>query len=171
MRQVRWTVMIAAAVMLTAVADGRETVLHRVGGKFGWTYNAVNYTEWSLNETPRFYVGDWLQFAYDKHRYNVLEVNQTGYEQCRDQGFIKNITRGGGKDVFNLTEAKTYYFLSGGGYCYQGMKLFVDVVDYSRLAPAPTPGNSPPRNIDTVITYLVISLLFAVITHLPWALV
>lgn len=101
----------------------------------------------------------------------MLEVNKTSYEQCRDQGFIKNITKGG-KDVFNLTEAKSYYFLSGGGYCYQGMKLSVDVVDYSGSAPAPTPGNSsPPGNIDTVITYLVLSLLLAVIAPLPWALV
>lgn len=100
----------------------------------------------------------------------MLEVNNTSYEQCRDEGFMKNITKGG-KDVFNLTEAKTYYFLSGGGYCYQGMKLSVDVVDYSRLAPAPTPANSPPRNIDTLITYFVLSLLLAVIAPLPWPLV
>lgn len=61
MRQVRWTVIIAAAVMLTTAVNCREPVLHRVGGKFGWTYNNVNYTQWSLEETPPFYVGDWLR--------------------------------------------------------------------------------------------------------------
>ncbi|XP_063936221.1 early nodulin-like protein 20 [Daucus carota subsp. sativus] len=110
-------------------------------------------------------------FAYDKHQYNVLEVNQTSYEKCNDQGFIKNITKGG-KDVFNLTEAKTYYFLSGGGYCYQGMKLSVEVLDYSRLASAPTPPNSsPPRSFGTVITCIILSILLAFIAPLPWAVV
>lgn len=61
MTQVRWTVIIAAAVMLTTVVDGRDPVLHRVGGKFGWRPNNVNYTQWSRQETPPFYVGDWLR--------------------------------------------------------------------------------------------------------------
>lgn len=71
----------------------------------------------------------WLDFGFDKRKYNVLEVNQTSYQQCNDKGFIKNITRGG-RDVYNLTEAKLFYFLSSGGYCFHGMKLAVDVVEF-----------------------------------------
>lgn len=74
-------------------------------------------------------------FGFDKRVYNVLEVNKTSYEQCNDKGFIKNITRGG-RDVYNLTVAKHFYFLSGGGFCFQGMKLEVNAVDF---VPAPEP--------------------------------
>lgn len=65
-------------------------------------------------------------FGFDKQLYNVLEVNKTSYESCIDKDYIYNVTRGG-RDVFNLTEAKTYYFLSGRGYCYKGMKVAVFV--------------------------------------------
>lgn len=77
----------------------------------------------------------FLDFGFDKHIYNVLEVNQTGYQQCNDKGFVKNITKGG-RDVFNLTEAKQFYFLSSGGYCFHGMKLAVNVVEFM---PSPEP--------------------------------
>lgn len=78
-------------------------------------------------------------FRFDKHYYNVLEVNETSYQLCNDQNFITNITRGG-RDVFNLTQARPYYFLSGGGYCFQGMKLAVNVEVYvpAPLAPPPS---------------------------------
>lgn len=64
----------------------------------------------------------------------MLEVNQTSYQQCNDKGFIKNITRGG-RDVYNLTEAKQFYFLSSGGYCFHGMKLAIDVVEFVPSSP------------------------------------
>lgn len=78
-------------------------------------------------------------FRFDKHYYNVLEVNETSYQLCNDQNFITNITRGG-RDVFNLTQARPYYFLSSGGYCFQGMKLAVNVEVYvpAPLAPPPS---------------------------------
>jgi hypothetical protein len=63
-----------------------------------------------------------------------LEVNKTSYENCIDKDFIKNITQGG-RDVFNLTNAKPYYFLSGRGHCSKGMKVAVYVHDYA--APPP----------------------------------
>ena len=78
-------------------------------------------------------------FGYDKHYFNVLEVNKTGYENCIDTRFIKNITRGGGRDVFQLTEDKTYYFISGGGFCWQGLKVAIDVTEHVAPAPEPTP--------------------------------
>ncbi|KAJ1381555.1 Phytocyanin domain [Sesbania bispinosa] len=76
-------------------------------------------------------------FGYDRHIYSVLEVNKTSYENCIDTGFIKNITRGGGRDVFQLTKAKTYYFLSGGGFCWQGMKVAIHVTEAEVAAPVP----------------------------------
>ncbi|KAM7516748.1 hypothetical protein LguiA_006331 [Lonicera macranthoides] len=128
-----WLMMVMP-VMLT-LAAGREPHLHKVGGTKGWTQN-VNYTEWSLHE--RFYVGDWLYFVFDKHSYTVLEVNKTNYEMCRELNFIKNITKGG-RDVFNLTDARPFYFISGGGYCYHGMKLAINVTDF---VPAPAPSQA-----------------------------
>ncbi|KAK3218106.1 hypothetical protein Dsin_012076 [Dipteronia sinensis] len=82
-----------------------SATLHRVGGKLGWNPN-INYTEWAASE--RFYIKDWLIFYFDKNMYNVLEVNKTNYENCRDQEFMTNISRGGGRDVFELKEAKAY---------------------------------------------------------------
>ena len=65
-------------------------------------------------------------------------MNKTSYENCIDTDFIKNVTRGG-RDVIQLTESKTYYFISGGGYCYNGMKVAVFVEDVLAPAPAPAP--------------------------------
>ncbi|XP_057984286.1 early nodulin-like protein 19 [Malania oleifera] len=132
----KMAVVAAAAALLCA--ECREPVLHKVGGQQGWK-TGVNYTNWSKSET--FYVGDWLYFIFDKNQYNVLEVNETSYEQCIDQNFITNVTKGG-KDVFNLTEARPYYFLSGRGFCFSGVKLAVPV----RVPPPPSPPPAPAKS-------------------------
>ncbi|KAA3464390.1 lamin-like protein [Gossypium australe] len=132
---VKFDLMLMAILMVSM--ESSMAALHRVGGKLGWNPN-VNYSEWSDHE--RFYVGDWLLFNFDKRYFNVLEVNETSYDNCNDQGFIKNITRGG-RDVVELTRVRPYYFLSSGGYCYHGMKVAVSV---EMLPPAPEP--APVKN-------------------------
>jgi hypothetical protein len=99
-------------------------------------------------------------------------VNKTGYEGCHDVGFIKNITRGG-RDVFQVNEAETYYFINGGGSCFGGMKVAVNV---ENPQPAPSPSQltgvksikngSPSRFGGHVVT------LMAVLTNvlLAWAI-
>ncbi|KAK4477594.1 hypothetical protein RD792_016830 [Penstemon davidsonii] len=129
-------VLAAAAAMLTCAVGDRI----RVGDKDGWAQN-VNYTEWAANH--RFYVGDWLYFIFDKRYYTVLEVNKSSYINCNDKDFIYNITRGG-RDVYNLTEARPYYFLSSGGYCWHGMKLAINV-EQQPIHP-PNPSQSPHKN-------------------------
>ncbi|KAI5323473.1 hypothetical protein L3X38_032545 [Prunus dulcis] len=127
---------VAMVIMLRAEMGNASGKMHYVGGsKTSWGPSNVNLTEWSSHET--FYVGDWLYFGYDKYQYNVLEVNETSYEKCIDKDFIKNITGGAGRDVFNLTQTKTYYFLSSGGYCFQGLKVAVNVLRPMPPAPAP----------------------------------
>ncbi|XP_050214027.1 early nodulin-like protein 20 [Mercurialis annua] len=126
-----WVVML----MLLNNADCGKPVLHKVGGgKYTWRPN-TNFTEWATHQ--QFYVGDWLYFGFNKSVYNVLEVNKTSYDKCVDKDFITNITRGG-RDVFNLTNAKPYYFLSGRGYCAKGMKLAVNV-QFAPPDPVPLP--------------------------------
>ncbi|XP_020222770.1 lamin-like protein [Cajanus cajan] len=116
-------------------------VLHKVGGSRGWIDHDVNYTEWSSQQ--HVYVGDWLLFMFDKRYFNVLEVNKTSYEKCEERDFMKNVTRGG-RDVVQLTEAKTYYFLSAGGYCFHGMKVAVNVQQHQQPAePSPAPAPAP----------------------------
>ncbi|KAF3454051.1 hypothetical protein FNV43_RR04498 [Rhamnella rubrinervis] len=126
----RLLVYTAASIMIAMKllsAECRDPVLHRVGGgRFTWNPD-INFTEWSSHE--HFYVGDWLYFGFDKKMYNVLEVNKTSYEKCIEREFIMNITKGG-RDVFNLTEPKTYYFLDGRGHCFKGMKVAVPVEQY-----------------------------------------
>ncbi|CAN0924341.1 Lamin-like protein [Linum grandiflorum] len=132
-------------MMMMLVLIGRsEGSLHKVGSRKGWIPN-FNYTPWSSHH--RFYLGDWLLFVFDKHYYNVLEVNKTSYEVCQDQGFINNVTRGG-RDVVQLTEARPYYFLSGGGYCWGGMKVQVNVTG-DRPSPAPAPVTSSDLHSNT----------------------
>ncbi|KHN48793.1 Lamin-like protein [Glycine soja] len=129
-RGARMMVVASAVAMgwLSVVAMG-SPVLHKVGGSKGWINQDVNYTEWSAQE--HIYVGDWLIFKFDKRYFNVLEVNKTSYENCIDRDFIKNITRGG-RDVVQMTEARTYYYLSGGGYCFHGMRVAVQHSQWRR---------------------------------------
>ncbi|XP_021713521.1 lamin-like protein [Chenopodium quinoa] len=121
--------------------EGRSPVLHEVGGgRFGWRLN-VNFSNWAANQ--HFYVGDWLYFGFDKRIISVLEVNQTNYKNCIEKDYITNITRGG-RDVFNLTVARPYYFISGRGYCLRGIKLAINVQD------APLHPTLPPMSSDSL---------------------
>lgn len=84
----------------------------------------------------------YVVFNFDKRYFSVLEVNETSYEKCISEGFLKNWTRGG-RDVAQMTELRTYYFLSGGGYCFGGMKVAVRVEQpRDGAAPAPSPTSS-----------------------------
>jgi hypothetical protein len=103
-------------------------------------------------------------FVFDKHSYNVLEVNETNYENCNDQGFIKNITRGG-RDVVQLTEARPYYFLSSGGYCWNGMKVAINVEDF---APTPAPASSTENGSPSNIVSRQMIILIAFCAALAW---
>ncbi|CBI22266.3 hypothetical protein AAG906_019794 [Vitis piasezkii] len=146
-----WWLMAAAAAMV----GGCEANLIKVGGKQGWGPN-VNYTEWAKNK--HFYVGDWLYFIFDKHYFTVFEVNETNYERCSEQEFITNITKGG-RDVFNLTHPRPYYFLSSGGYCWHGMKLAINVTHMPAPAPSPSKSNAPPSASSPTPIILSIALL------------
>ncbi|KAJ9178449.1 hypothetical protein P3X46_010329 [Hevea brasiliensis] len=139
-KELLWLMMV---IVIFAGAKCRQPVLHRVGGgKYAWKPN-INFTDWASHE--QFYVGDWLYFGFNISCYNVLEVNKTSYDRCIDKNFIKNVTKGG-RDVFNLTEAKPYYFINSGDYCFKGMKLALCVEN----AP-PDPTYSLLRNSSTKI--------------------
>ncbi|KAL6276753.1 hypothetical protein ACE6H2_020354 [Prunus campanulata] len=151
--------------------DCRQPVLHKVGGgRFTWAPN-INFTEWSSQEN--FYVGDWLcnflcpinpDFGFDKYIYNVLEVNKTSYDNCIDKDFIYNVTKGG-RDVYNLTEANTYFFLSGRGYCFEGMKVSVQVRE---VPPEPLLLNHGFRSYVYIHAILLATLATACACILPF---
>ncbi|OMO91479.1 Plastocyanin-like protein [Corchorus olitorius] len=125
------------------MVHGRDPVLHDVGGgRQNWK-PGVNFSDWSTHQ--HFYIGDWLYFGFDKNLYSVLEVNKSNQESCNEADFITNITKGG-RDVFELKEARPYYFISGRGFCFQGMKLSVNVENTPPALP-PSPGGSsfPPK--------------------------
>ncbi|KAF3648694.1 hypothetical protein BC332_05992 [Capsicum chinense] len=138
--------------------------LVKVGDKHGWDQN-VNYTDWAAHY--HLYVGDWLNFVFDKHYYSVLEVNQTNYEQCIDSDFITNITRGG-RDVFQLTQARPYYFISSGGYCFHGMKLAINVEEPLPASPAPSSSDKSNASPPQIGKHLVAPVL--AISTLVWML-
>ncbi|XP_073279424.1 early nodulin-like protein 17 isoform X2 [Primulina huaijiensis] len=141
-----------AAVMLPEVAAVRFIV----GGNMGWSPN-VNYAAWV--DAKNFYNGDWLCMLSSfflifrstvscfkiwrvGNQMNVLEVNRTEYESCNSDNFLHNWTTGTGRDVVPLNVTRTYYFISGKGFCFSGMKLAVNVED----PPAPSPSKSTGSN-------------------------
>ena len=69
---------------------------------------------------------------------NILEVNKTDYEACNSDHPLVNWTRGAGRDVVPLNVTRPYYFISGKGFCYGGMKLAIHVEN-----PPPPPSASP----------------------------
>ncbi|CAK9162959.1 unnamed protein product [Ilex paraguariensis] len=125
-----------------------EGLMRREGGVLVALVVMVGMLTCAVCKAPELHkVGGKEDFGFDKRYYNVLEVNKTNYEQCNDHDFITNITRGG-RDVFNLTEAKPYYFISSGGYCFHGMKLTVEAEDF-----VPSPEPSPAKILSTANAY------------------
>lgn len=76
----------------------------------------------------------FADFVYDRNQANVLEVNKTDYETCNSDHPLQNWTRGAGRDVVPLNVTKTYYIISGKGFCFSGMKIAVHV---EKLPPPP----------------------------------
>ncbi|XP_043723537.1 lamin-like protein [Telopea speciosissima] len=132
----RAVLMLTVAVLLVMIS-GVSSTRFIVGGNMGWTTN-VNYTVWAKGK--HFYLQDWLFFVYDRNQMNVLEVNKTGYDQCIEDHPIHNWTTGAGRDVVPLNVTKRYYFISGKGFCYGGMKISVLVEN------APPPPSASPLN-------------------------
>ncbi|KAL5073621.1 hypothetical protein RYX36_012605 [Vicia faba] len=139
--------------------EGREPALHRVGGgRYTWQPK-VNFTNWTSYE--HFYQGDWLYFGFDKTIHSVLEVNKTNYENCIETDFIDNITRGG-RDVVQLSEMRMYYFICGRGFCFNGMKVEINVEPDLPLSPTIFNKASSARKMNAIVM-----LLFSVI-GLAW---
>ncbi|KAJ9147573.1 hypothetical protein P3X46_029719 [Hevea brasiliensis] len=124
-----------AVVLLVVVVPEVSATRWIVGANMGWTTN-VNYTIWAKDK--HFYNGDWLFFVYDRNQMNVLEVNKTDYESCNSDHPLQNWTRGAGRDVVPLNVTRNYYFISGKGFCFGGMKLAVHVEN-----PPPPPTAAP----------------------------
>ncbi|XP_059643643.1 early nodulin-like protein 17 [Cornus florida] len=144
----------AAMLMIPQVSSTRFIV----GANMGWTSN-VNYTIWARDK--HFYLGDWLFFVYDRNQMNVLEVNKTNYETCNSEHPLHNWTTGAGRDVVPLNVTRHYYFISGNGFCYGGMKLAVLVEE---LPPPPTalPEKSGASRSTTFRGQIVIPAVFAI---------
>ncbi|MFQ6633193.1 hypothetical protein Gotur_011437 [Gossypium turneri] len=58
---------------------------------------------------------------------NVAEVSKADYESCNADHPLHNWTTGAGKDVVPLNVTRNYYFISGRGFRYGGMKVAVRV--------------------------------------------
>ncbi|KAM7278873.1 hypothetical protein ACFE04_006007 [Oxalis oulophora] len=144
----------AAVMMMMMVVEEVNATRFTVGSNMGWTTN-VNYTVWAQDK--HFYNGDWLlglagmseswnlsllpQWTISMNQMNVLEVNKTDYESCNSDHPLHNWTTGAGRDVVPLNVTRHYYFVSGKGFCYGGMKLAVLVKN-----PPPPPSASPVKS-------------------------
>lgn len=85
-------------------------------------------------------------------------MNKTNYETCNSEHPLHNWTTGAGRDVVPLNVTRDYYFISGKGFCYGGMKLGISVEN-----PPPPPSSSPvnatnnsPRNTYTCTGQIVL---------------
>jgi len=112
---------------------------HVVGSDLGWNPD-VNYTIWVNKQT--FVLFDWISFRYQKEQHNVVQVNQSGYDNCTTDNAIGNWSSG--KDFLFLNESKRYYYIDGRGGCYGGMKITFLVQN-----PAPPPHHSLAENATT----------------------
>lgn len=97
-------------------------------------------------------------FGFDRKLHNILQVNKSSYEKCIATDFIFNITRGG-RDVFQLLQPKTYYFICGKGYCLKGMKLAVNVLPQ----PPPSTPTYPITPASTAISLIPSNAFIATI--------
>nr|DAD42659.1 TPA_asm: hypothetical protein HUJ06_000889 [Nelumbo nucifera] len=83
---------------------------------------------------------------------NVLEVNKTNYETCNENHPIHNWTTDARRDVVPLNITKTYYFISGKGFCYSGMKVAVHMKKLHSLS--------------NYGSHIVLSVVFAIVALL-----
>jgi len=104
----------------------------------------------------------YTDFGFDKLMYNVLEVNKTNYENCIDTNFLKNITKGG-RDVVQLLETRTYYFLCGRGFCYQGMKIAINVKEPILHKSPSTLSNKAFHSTKIINTKFIVFLVIALV--------
>ncbi|KAL8471652.1 hypothetical protein ACS0TY_028424 [Phlomoides rotata] len=159
----RGLVLAAAAVLFAAaMLPEAAAVRYTVGDKWGWTSNSnVNYTIWAQGK--HFHTEDWLFFVYDRNQMNVLEVNKTNYENCISDHPLHNWTTGAGRDVVPLNVTKTFYFISGNGGCFGGMKVAVPV---EKTPPppkaAPAKSGTTPSSPSTFRSQIFVPALFAV---------
>ncbi|KAK9118999.1 hypothetical protein Scep_017092 [Stephania cephalantha] len=140
LRRPLFLLLTCSAALLLAMPSETYATRFIVGGHNGWTSN-FNYTEWA--KTQHFYLGDWLFFVYDRNQMNVLEVNKTAYDACSAEYPLHNWTTGAGRDVVPLNVTRHYYFISGNGFCYGGMKLAVRV---ENLPPPPKAALASHKN-------------------------
>ncbi|KAJ4961828.1 hypothetical protein NE237_021738 [Protea cynaroides] len=134
-------VVVLVSTMLLALTSivSVSAVQYQVGGSLGWK-PFVNYTEWSTHQ--HFYIGDFLYFTYSKAAYKVKEVSKEDYESCLSSEAGTNLTSRNGRDEVELSVAGHYYFVTGLGYCFVGMKLSV-LVEQNPINVGPSPAQSP----------------------------
>ncbi|ESW23271.1 hypothetical protein PHAVU_004G032800 [Phaseolus vulgaris] len=151
-------VLLLLAFSLLLMLPEASATKFTVGDNRFWNPN-INYTEWAKGK--HFYLGDWLYFVYDRNQANVLEVNKTEYETCNSDHPLQNWTRGAGRDVVPLNVTKTYYIISGKGFCFSGMKVAVHV---EKLPPPPkaSPVVSGAPNLFSSGHILLMPVVFAI---------
>ncbi|KAI3879958.1 hypothetical protein MKX03_023103 [Papaver bracteatum] len=139
-------------MMINTYAEAKTVV---VGGASGWSPN-VNYTIWQ--QSLKFYKNDTLLFVYDKNRFTVLQVEKMDYLSCNQSSQVQNWSAGNGRDLVPLNETTQFYFISGEDYCFEGMKVEVDVMD---PPPPPSKSNNSGSSLRYVVSLLGVFLVLS----------
>ncbi|PKA52526.1 Mavicyanin [Apostasia shenzhenica] len=136
---------VAAVAMAAIVPISSAATVYTVGDSIGWTIlNNPNYTAWALGKT--FYVGDTLDFKYNKQYHNVLEVRQSDYAACKNGSALSEFTSGNDSVVID-TAGHHYYICGVPGHCQVGQKL--DILAVAEGQGGATASPPPPSSTTT----------------------
>ncbi|KAI3792516.1 hypothetical protein L2E82_06398 [Cichorium intybus] len=124
---------------VAALAISASATEYTVGDAKGWA-PGVDYHAWTFSHV--FYVGDKLVFKYPPGKYNVLEVEEGGYETC-SPATSPDKALSSGNDVVTLTTPGHKFFISttkhqGKWDCEAGMKVLIN-----NVLPRLNPGSGP----------------------------
>ncbi|ESQ35019.1 hypothetical protein EUTSA_v10009632mg [Eutrema salsugineum] len=100
----------------------RSPTTYTVGDQYGWGLRNSGDI-WARGKT--FYAGDFLVFKYNNSRFNLMLVNQTGYDMCTPNDGALEFKSG--EDKINLPYGGSYFIGTRNPTdCFSGMKLQVN---------------------------------------------
>ncbi|XVE94035.1 hypothetical protein REPUB_Repub01dG0245500 [Reevesia pubescens] len=101
------------------IIDSQPTT-YMVGDDEGWDLS-INMQSWTKGKN--FHAGDFLVFKYDD-RFNVVIVNEEGYDSCTVNDGAKEFNSG--NDKIQLAFGSNYFIDSEADVCAAGLKMAIN---------------------------------------------
>ncbi|KAK7261593.1 hypothetical protein RIF29_27907 [Crotalaria pallida] len=117
--------MVAIIMILFTVlvfhSDIVHAVTYKVGDERGWAGNVVNWPQ-----GKQFKAGDMYEFRYDPKLYNIVQVDEAGYNSCTTKRGDREYQTG--LDFFQFPRGNYYFICSVPGRCQAGTKVALHVL-------------------------------------------